>query len=189
MINDGTKFYDHQHDGSTQVQGSCIRDFRNKPLPVRLKIEYMNEALTVRTMTKVLHKLFFFFVFKVYINNGISHDDTAFEFCTRIDRVQLPKTGYFGVTAETGALADDHDVLEFLTHSYIDQQVSAQNQAATEEQARKYKEEYEKYEQDLKQQQAEYGFSSILLFYRYSLFYLVFERIIQMHQHKLMNNN
>ena len=47
MINDGTKLYDHQRDGSGQIQGSCVRDFRNKPLPIRLKIEYVNEALTV----------------------------------------------------------------------------------------------------------------------------------------------
>ncbi len=48
MINDGTKSYDHHHDGSSQIQGSCIRDFRNKPMPIRLKIEYVNQALTVR---------------------------------------------------------------------------------------------------------------------------------------------
>jgi mannose-binding lectin 1 len=48
MINDGTKLYDHQHDGSSQIQGSCIRDFRNKPLPIQLKIEYINQALSVR---------------------------------------------------------------------------------------------------------------------------------------------
>ena len=47
MINDGTQSYDHQHDGSSQVQGSCIRDFRNKPLPIRLKLEYIDQALTV----------------------------------------------------------------------------------------------------------------------------------------------
>ena len=47
MYNDGTKSYDHQHDGSSQIQGSCIRDFRNKPLPVRLKIEYINQELMV----------------------------------------------------------------------------------------------------------------------------------------------
>ena len=47
MINDGTKSYDHQHDGSGQIQGSCIRDFRNKPLPIRMKIEYVNQGLTV----------------------------------------------------------------------------------------------------------------------------------------------
>ena len=47
MVNDGTKSYDHQHDGSGQIQGSCIRDFRNKPLPVRVIIEYVNKGLTV----------------------------------------------------------------------------------------------------------------------------------------------
>ena len=47
MVNDGTKSYDHQHDGSGQIQGSCIRDFRNKPLPIRLKIEYINKGITV----------------------------------------------------------------------------------------------------------------------------------------------
>lgn len=47
MINDGTKAYDHQNDGSSQVQGSCVRDFRNKPFPIRLKIEYISQVLTV----------------------------------------------------------------------------------------------------------------------------------------------
>ncbi|CAF1060230.1 unnamed protein product [Rotaria sordida] len=138
MLNDGTKFYDHQHDGSSQIQGSCIRDFRNKPLPIQLKIEYINQGLTI------------------YINNGISQDDNAFELCTHIDRIQLPKVGYLGVTAATGGLADDHDVLEFLTHTYSDRQILAQNQVTTDEQARKYKEEYEKYEQELQQQKADY---------------------------------
>jgi len=138
MINDGTKSYDHQHDGSGQIQGSCIRDFRNKPLPIRLKIEYVNQGLTI------------------YLNNGISQDDNAFELCARVDGIQLPKTGYLGVTAATGGLADDHDVLEFLTHTFSDKQKSAQNQAGSDEQAKKYKEEYAKYEEELKKQQAEY---------------------------------
>jgi mannose-binding lectin 1 len=162
MINDGTKSYDHQHDGSTQIQGSCIRDFRNKPLPVRLKIQYINQVLTVRNLIKDNY-YYFFLILKIYINNGISQDDNAFEMCTRIERIQLPRNGYLGVTAATGGLADDHDVLEFLTYSYSDRQVSVQNQAATDEQAKKYKEEYEKYEQELKKQQAEFVFYLILL--------------------------
>jgi mannose-binding lectin 1 len=48
LVNDGTKSYDHHNDGKTQSQGSCIRDFRNKPFPIRLKIEYVNQTLTVR---------------------------------------------------------------------------------------------------------------------------------------------
>lgn len=160
MINDGTKSYDHQHDGSGQIQGSCIRDFRNKPLPIRLKIEYVNQGLTVNQR----NECFFFFIFidflflfiQIYLNNGISQDDNAFELCARVDGIQLPKTGYLGVTAATGGLADDHDVLEFLTHTFSDKQKSAQNQAGSDEQAKKYKEEYAKYEEELKKQQAEF---------------------------------
>jgi mannose-binding lectin 1 len=93
---------------------------------------------------------------KIYINNGISQDENAYEFCTRIKQTQLPRVGYLGVTAATGALADDHDVLEFLTYTYSDRQISAQNQPTNDEQARKYKEEYEKYEQELKKEQAKF---------------------------------
>jgi hypothetical protein len=40
-----------------------------------------------------------------------------FELCIRAENVVLPKSGYFGVSAATGGLADDHDVLKFITHS------------------------------------------------------------------------
>ena len=70
------------------------------------------------------------------------------------------------MTAATGGVADDHDVLEFLTHTFADRQMTVQNQGATDEQAKKYKEEYEKYEQELKSQQAEFVISlSITAFY------------------------
>jgi mannose-binding lectin 1 len=97
----------------------------------------------------------------------------------------LPKSGYLGVTAATGGLADDHDVLEFLTNTYSDKQATAQNQGATDEQARKYKEEYEKYEQDLKKQQAEFVLDFV---YRKNLFsFLVIKKNIRISQHQLMN--
>ena len=31
----------------------------------------------------------------------------------RVENVVLPKNGYFGISAATGGLADDHDVLKF----------------------------------------------------------------------------
>jgi hypothetical protein len=67
MNNDGTKSYDHHHDGSSQIQGSCIRDFRNKPFPIRLKIQYINQVLTVRNL--IQEKNFFFIkkIFFVYL--------------------------------------------------------------------------------------------------------------------------
>lgn len=48
MVNDGTKSYDHQADGSHQQLGGCLRDFRNKPFPTRARIEYYKNVLQVR---------------------------------------------------------------------------------------------------------------------------------------------
>ncbi len=52
-------------------------------------------------------------------HNGMNNDPSSYEICTRIENVQLPLSGYFGISAATGGLADDHDVLAFLTHSLI----------------------------------------------------------------------
>ena len=40
-----------------------------------------------------------------------------YELCTRIETDKVPAEGYIGVTAATGGLSDDHDVLHFITHS------------------------------------------------------------------------
>jgi len=40
---------DGNRDGSQQQLGGCLKDFRNKPFPVRAKIEYYKRALTVST--------------------------------------------------------------------------------------------------------------------------------------------
>ncbi len=82
--------------------GGCLRDFRNKPYPVTLKIEYYQKALTV------------------HYHDGLNNDLTNFEICSRVENIDLPKNGHFGVSAETGGLADDHDVLSFITHSISD---------------------------------------------------------------------
>jgi hypothetical protein len=60
MTNDGTKSYDHQHDGSGQIQGSCMRDFRNKPLPIRIIVEYINQGLSVCKLNIISLKIFDF---------------------------------------------------------------------------------------------------------------------------------
>ncbi|XP_061170528.1 protein ERGIC-53-like [Saccostrea echinata] len=101
MVNDGTQQYDHQNDGSQQQLGGCLRDFRNKPYPIRVKIEYRNKSLTV------------------FVNNGLTNNKEEFELCLRQENVNLPDSGYFGVSAATGRLSDEHRVLAFLTHSLL----------------------------------------------------------------------
>lgn len=47
----------------------------------------------------------------------MTNNDQDFEVCFRLENVILPKSGYFGLSAATGGLADDHDVFHFLTTS------------------------------------------------------------------------
>ena len=49
----------------------------------------------------------------------MSNSDRDFELCMRVENVVLPKTGYFGLSAATGGLADDHDVTKFQTWSLL----------------------------------------------------------------------
>jgi hypothetical protein len=50
-----------------------------------------------------------------------------FELCIRAENVVLPKNGFFGLSAATGGLADDHDVLKFITHSLRSPELSLGN--------------------------------------------------------------
>ncbi|CAG0894759.1 unnamed protein product [Cyprideis torosa] len=99
IVNDGTFAYNHAGDGKDQQLGGCMRDYRNKPFPVRAKIQFYQGVLTV------------------WFNNGVTNDERAYELCFRHEAVHLPPAGYFGISAATGGLADDHDVLKFLTYS------------------------------------------------------------------------
>lgn len=47
----------------------------------------------------------------------MTNNEQDFEVCLRAENVILPKNGHFGVSAATGGLADDHDVIHFLTSS------------------------------------------------------------------------
>ncbi|XP_018331685.1 protein ERGIC-53 isoform X2 [Agrilus planipennis] len=136
MVNDGTKQFDHQNDGLTQSAAGCLRDFRNKPFPTRARIEYYQNTLTL------------------LFHNGMTSNDQDYEMCLRVDNIVLPKNGYFGISAATGGLADDHDVLHFLTNSLwpVDQ---APVQSASEEQQR-LAQEYQEYQNKLEQQKQDY---------------------------------
>ncbi|KAI0227060.1 Protein ERGIC-53 [Lamellibrachia satsuma] len=140
MVNDGMQSYSHETDGSHQQLGGCLRDFRNKPFPVRVKVQYYKKALTV------------------WFHNGMSDNVNNYELCMRAESVELPAEGYFGVSAATGGLADDHDVHSFLTHS-LSEQYTADEAAATvlpPEDLKKYEAEFDEYGQKLDKAREEY---------------------------------
>ncbi|XP_011788284.1 PREDICTED: protein ERGIC-53-like [Colobus angolensis palliatus] len=84
--------------GASQVLGSCHRDFRNRPHPFRARVTYWGQRL------------------RVSLNSGLTSSDPD-EFCVDVGPLLLVPGGFFGVSAATGTLADDHDVLSFLTFS------------------------------------------------------------------------
>ncbi|XP_040571947.1 protein ERGIC-53 [Lepeophtheirus salmonis] len=139
MGNDGTIGYDHQNDGSTQQLAGCLRDFRNKPFPVKAKIEFFNNILTV------------------FFHNGISNNDKDFELCLRVENMFLPKTGYFGISAATGGLADDHDVLRFSVSSLHPTEQGVPFQAPSDAESKKFEMEFEEYQKKLKDQKDQWA--------------------------------
>jgi len=140
MPNDGTKLYDHQNDGSTQQIAGCLRDFRNKPFPVRAKIQYYKNIL------------------QVMFNNGMSNNENDYELCLRVENVFLPARGYFGVSAATGGLADDHDVQKFLTSSLTAEQPAGGvgDAGIPSQEQQKFDKEFEGYQQELQKKKDEY---------------------------------
>jgi mannose-binding lectin 1 len=140
MINDGSKSYDHETDGATQQIGGCLKDFRNKPFPIRAKIEYYKKALTI------------------FVHNGLTNNHDDYELCVRAENIELPRNGYFGISAATGALADDHDVFAFLTTSLSppsDAPLPPAEQVP-EDDRKKFEQEFDEYRQKLEKAKEEY---------------------------------
>ncbi|KAG9488341.1 protein ERGIC-53 [Eleutherodactylus coqui] len=139
--NNGKLVYDHQNDGTTQALASCQRDFRNKPYPVRAKITYYKKTLTVM------------------INNGFTPDKEDYEFCAKVDNMILPQQAFFGISAATGGLADDHDVLSFLTFQLTEpgKQKPAVDGEIPKEEKDKYQEEFDNFQQELEKRKDEYN--------------------------------
>ncbi|XP_053946427.1 vesicular integral-membrane protein VIP36 [Anastrepha ludens] len=90
MINNGTWTYDHDRDGThTQLAGCEVR-FRNVDYETHVSIRYENDILSISTDME---------------NRG------EWKSCFVVNDVELP-TGYFlGLSATTGDLSDNHDIV------------------------------------------------------------------------------
>ncbi|KAL1781446.1 tyrosine-protein kinase CSK [Sigmodon hispidus] len=98
LASDGYDLQEQFEDGSVRELGSCHRDFRNWPYPFRARITYWRQRL------------------RVSLSGGLTPNDPE-EVCVNVEPVLLAPGGFFGVSAATSFLADDHDVLSFLTFS------------------------------------------------------------------------
>lgn len=53
----------------------------------------------------------------MFINNGFTPDKEDYEFCTKVENMIIPETGYFGISAATGGLAGTSQTQDFLNFS------------------------------------------------------------------------
>ncbi|KAJ6228580.1 vesicular mannose-binding lectin [Anaeramoeba flamelloides] len=93
MIGDGKKAYDANLDGSTTSAGQCSAEFRNSDQKTKLLITYLDETLTVK------------------IN---FHGRKSYSNCIYLENIQLPTGYYFGLSAATGLLYDNHEIHKFI---------------------------------------------------------------------------
>ncbi|XP_043933124.1 protein ERGIC-53-like [Protopterus annectens] len=136
--NNGRLTYNHLNDGATQSLGSCIRDFRNRHYPVRARITYYKKTLSVA------------------VNPGLADTEYAYESCAVVNDMILPKVGYFGVSAATGSLADDHDVLSFLTFSLREPGAESDKKQISDSERDAFQKEYEQFQKELEKRKEDY---------------------------------
>lgn len=90
MVNNGSVEYDHSKDGRTDELAGCTVDLRNSNHDTFLAVRYSRGRLTI--MTDIEGK-------------------NEWKNCVDISGVRLPTGYYFGATAATGDLSDNHDII------------------------------------------------------------------------------
>ncbi|KAI8622381.1 legume-like lectin [Chytriomyces sp. MP71] len=94
IMNDGSKELAGRVDYQQFVSGNCLRDYRNTPHPVWVRVTYKKRQLRVDV--------------------DLYKDGYQFVECFRAKDIDLPTGYYFGVSASTGQHVmgeNDHDVL------------------------------------------------------------------------------
>jgi lectin, mannose-binding 2 len=95
MINNGTLHYDHDRDGQSTIAAGCSSPFRDRDTETSVAIRYQKERLTVSTDTE---------------------GTNTWTECFALSDVHLPTMYYFGLSAATGELSDNHDIIS--VHTY-----------------------------------------------------------------------
>ncbi|CAF1218375.1 unnamed protein product [Rotaria sordida] len=95
VINNGSLHYDNDRDGRDITVAGCEAAFRGRDLDTRIAIRYQDNRLIVYTDIE-----------------GVN----AWAVCFIVDNVHLPTHYYFGFTAATGELSDNHDIISVYTY-------------------------------------------------------------------------
>ncbi|KAL0122435.1 hypothetical protein PUN28_007274 [Cardiocondyla obscurior] len=90
MVNNGSLHYDHDRDGTHTQLAGCEAKFRNVEHDTHIAIRYERDMLTVSTD---------------FVNKA------SWKECFKVLDVKLPTGYYIGISATTGDLSDNHDIL------------------------------------------------------------------------------
>ncbi|XP_013141948.1 PREDICTED: vesicular integral-membrane protein VIP36 [Papilio polytes] len=90
MINNGSLHYDHDRDGTHTQLAGCEAKFRNFNHDTHISITYRDDTLIVSTDLD---------------------GKNAWKECFKVENILLPTGYYFGASATTGDLSDNHDII------------------------------------------------------------------------------
>ncbi|XP_076367591.1 vesicular integral-membrane protein VIP36 isoform X2 [Tachypleus tridentatus] len=90
MVNNGTLHYDHDRDGTHTELAGCEAKFRGVDHETHISIRYERDTVTVATDIE---------------------GKNAWKECFKVSGVKLPTGYYFGASAATGELSDNHDII------------------------------------------------------------------------------
>ncbi|XP_076165423.1 vesicular integral-membrane protein VIP36 isoform X2 [Ptiloglossa arizonensis] len=90
MVNNGSLHYDHDSDGTHTQLAGCEAKFRNLEHDTHIVVRYERDTLTVSTD---------------FANKAVWKE------CFSVKDIKLPTGYYFGISATTGDLSDNHDIL------------------------------------------------------------------------------
>lgn len=92
MVNNGSLHYDHDRDGTHTQLAGCEAKFRNSAAETHIAVRYEADTLTVSTDLE---------------------GRNAWKECFTVKNVILPTGYYYGASATTGDLSDNHDIISF----------------------------------------------------------------------------
>lgn len=92
ILNDGSKVYDHDEDGKSHTTGGCQSFFRNlEDHPAYARVSYWKDLQVLKVELSVT-------------------ESEIFTECFTLHGIDLPPGYFFGASASTGDLADNHDI-------------------------------------------------------------------------------
>jgi mannose-binding lectin 2 len=96
MMGDGSTTYDQAHDGkANELAGCSARGLRSAPVPTKLRLTYFQDkSLTLDLQYKTEDSWTNCFT--------LNADET---------NIAIPSVAYLGLSAETGELSDNHDII------------------------------------------------------------------------------